>query len=373
MPETWIKLRDDLDTDPRVARMAALLATTAVTYVLPAEVRDLFGTVTRAVTRNAMRDITLAGLSRVWSHANRHTQDGIFRHVELDYLDDLSRIPGFGRAMQAVGWAIHHPESDSIILPNFTEHNAPDKNGARSQTAAARRQQRYREAQKARSPIPSDPPVIDVNNSTPDRTAVTSPITPEGVTQSVTSDVTRDVTPSISSSSSSSISSSDPSEPERESRGKTPIHQLVELDRMKRLVDSIVPEWEQTRRWGSEDEHRLLESLPSLATLTEEQWGILRWYWKWIDSSANQSQAKPEVVTAKKSVFLDDPGSYLKRATTTWKACKKPPLKKSPRLQVSPSKPPPPPEPPPTPGASAFMAALKAYATPTVATNPVAA
>ena len=81
MPDTWIKLRDDLDSDPRVARMAAMLATTAVNYVLPAEVRDLFATVTRAVTRNAMRDITLAGLTRVWSHACRHTTDGIFQHV----------------------------------------------------------------------------------------------------------------------------------------------------------------------------------------------------------------------------------------------------------------------------------------------------
>ncbi|MBN8422897.1 MAG: hypothetical protein J0L73_28570, partial [Verrucomicrobia bacterium] len=86
----WIKLRSDLDTDPRVFSMGEFLRKTAQSYILTATARDLFGDVTNTVTRNAMRDVTVAALCRVWFAANRHTTDGVFKNANLDYLDTLA-------------------------------------------------------------------------------------------------------------------------------------------------------------------------------------------------------------------------------------------------------------------------------------------
>jgi len=146
---SWIKIRADLESDPRVHRMAAHIARSAPGYILTSQAKDLFGSVTDTVTRNALRDVTVMGLSRVWFAANDHTTDGVFRHADLSYLDDLAHIPGFGAAMESVGYALHDPEAHTVTLPRFVEHNAPDKNGERSKTAAARRQQRLRDKKKA--------------------------------------------------------------------------------------------------------------------------------------------------------------------------------------------------------------------------------
>lgn len=322
MPDTWIKFRDDLDTDPRVSRMAALLANTASGYVLAAEAKDLFGSVTKAVTRNALRDVTLAGLTRVWSHACRHTTDGIFHGVDLAYLDDLSRIPGFGHAMQLVGWAAYDESTSTLTLPNFTEHNAPDKNGARSQTAAARRAQRFRDRQKAlaASQLP-DPPVTDpvnevtsVNNVTPKRDAVTLPVTPKSVTPAVT----KDVTPSYSFSSSNSESKTSESGKE-ESRGEKPTDTLTDLETAKARINRMRQSWAKLPHWSCEEEHALSESLANVHALEDQDWCIIAHYLRWCHSSANQQSKDPVRVTSRRHTFVTELPALYDRAVTHWK------------------------------------------------------
>lgn len=314
MPETWIKLRDDLDTDPRVARMAVLLNQTAASYVLATEARDLFGSVTKAVTRHAMRDVTLAGLARVWSHANRHTQDGVFRHTGLDYLDDLARIPGFGRAMQAVGWALHDPETDTVTLPNFIEHNAPDKNGQRSQTAAARRAQRYRDRIKNQPSPAADPPITDDR----ERDAVTLRVTPTVTPESVMHHVTSNVTPSISYSSSISGTGT---VPEGESRGETRTtpSPLEAIDEAKRRINRLRQSWHKLPHWSAEEDAALYAALGNLRALEDQDWCILAYWLRWAHSAANTQSKDPVRVTSRRHAFVTDLPAYLDRAVTHWK------------------------------------------------------
>ena len=144
MASSWIKLRVDLDTDPRVLTMADLITPTSASYVLNPNARDLLG-VTPTVTRNAMRDITLASLFRVWRDANRHTSDGVFHHCTLDHLDTIAQISGFGRAMAAIGWAVEDTAAKTVTLCNFLEMNTPAKEGRSSN---AIRQKRYRDARR---------------------------------------------------------------------------------------------------------------------------------------------------------------------------------------------------------------------------------
>lgn len=146
----YIKVRADLETDPRVIRMAGIIS---------AQGRLPLDGVTTLVTTNIVRDVTLAGLLRVWRHANGHTCDGLFRHVtSLDYIDTIAGIAGFGEAMQIVGWVELDATAQTLTLPNFLEWNTPAKSGARGgrpgnpKSAAAQRQQKYRAKQQAEQP-----------------------------------------------------------------------------------------------------------------------------------------------------------------------------------------------------------------------------
>lgn len=163
MASSWIKLRVDLDTDPRVLTMADFISQSAGCYVLNPSASDLLG-VTPTVTRNAMRDVTLAALFRVWRDANRHTSDGVFNHCTLEHLDTIAGIPSFGRAMAAIGWAVEDTAAHTVTLVNFLEMNTPAKEGRSSN---AIRQQRYRQ-KKSNADSNVTPPVTTPTDTEPD-------------------------------------------------------------------------------------------------------------------------------------------------------------------------------------------------------------
>lgn len=144
MAGDWIKMRASLLSSPKVNGIArALESDPRVSAVLTT---GFSGAMSEIVTRNVMRHVTVAALLSVWSAANEHTEDGVFCSADLDDIDDIAGLPGFGAAMESVGWAIRYEESDSVQLPNFLEYNAPGK--ARAKSSAAERQRRYRERQK---------------------------------------------------------------------------------------------------------------------------------------------------------------------------------------------------------------------------------
>ena len=339
----WIPVREDLETDSRVLAIAESITHQNRHYVLGPVSTDLLGDA-GAVTRDVMRDVTIVALLRVWAAFTHHTRDGSIHHATtIAHLDTIARLRGFGQAMAAVGWAVHDPESRTITLPNFTEYNAPNKNGQRAKTAAAERQARYREKQKGiLQTLEADAAILrDMETSPPP-----SPVT----LQPVTSDVTRDVTPSISNSLSSSVSESGK---EGESREETPAPPEFDFDALKRRINALRPQsWGKAPHWSAEDETALYAARQNFGVLDDQDWLLLTWFFKWANSAANTGQKDPVKVTTRRHQFVTELPAYLDRATTAWKqnGCPKlgpkTPVPKSPANQAPGTKHQEPPTPP---------------------------
>jgi hypothetical protein len=306
----WIKLRSDLDTDPRIFAMGELLRLSAQSYILTQRGRDLFGdvtdTVTRdvlrdvtdTVTRDVLRDVTICALTRVWFAANRHTTAGVFKNATLDYLDTLALVPGFGQAMATVGYALHDPAAHTVTLPRFEEYNSPNKNGLRIKTKAAERTARYRENKRLNEqgegvspPLPPSDPSAPADQKEKESDA--------------SRDVTRDVTPSFSSSFSKSTENTPP-DPDP-------------LTTLKKRINTLRPSWTKAPHWSGEEESALFEARHNLAALEAQDWLLLGWFFKWANSSANTGQRSPVAITTRRHQFVHELASYLDRATTAWK------------------------------------------------------
>lgn len=366
--QTWIKLLDSLHEDPRVFTMAELLAASAAPYILTAPAKDLFGPVTDTVTRNALRDITIAGLSRIWRGANHHTTDGVFR-ANLSYLDTLAQIPGIGAAMVAVGWASHDPAAGTVTLPNFSEHNQPDKNGHRSTTANAERQKRHREKLKALAEAAQS----QAQKQAPITAPVTLPVTPP----ESKSNVTNNASSSVSDSDSLSESKTSESEPE-----VTPVTPLDQLEGMKVKINALSPRWKKFPRWNDAEEHILLANLPNLLAAEEQDFAMIAYWLRWAASPANTNAKEPVAVTASRAAIAERFPDYLERATRHWKQTGSPRLNpdgSKASAKVLPFKQPEEPTAPPSPNENAFLGLLAANGgavpqhlqqPPTVATKP---
>lgn len=145
MAGDWIKMRPSLLTSPKVNGMARFLEDSP--KVSRALSTGYSGPMSEIVSRNVMRNVTVASLLIVWSAANEHTTDGVFKNADLSDIDDMVGIPGFGEAMEFVGWAIFDAENGSVILPNFSEYNTCGKD--RSAEKNAERQRKFREKQRS--------------------------------------------------------------------------------------------------------------------------------------------------------------------------------------------------------------------------------
>ena len=147
MAGDWIKMRPSLLTSPKVNGIARHLE----------EDRDVArklsngfgGCMNEIVSRCVMRHVTVASLMLVWGAANDHTEDGVFKNADLSDLDDIAGIPGFGRAMESVGWAVYDEGGNSVTLPNFNEYNTTGHVRSSGAKSAAQRQREYRERKKA--------------------------------------------------------------------------------------------------------------------------------------------------------------------------------------------------------------------------------
>lgn len=144
MAGDWIKMRPSLLTSPKVNGMARFLEDS--TEVSRALSTGYSGPMSEIVTRNVMRNVTVSSLLIVWSAANEHTNDGVFKNADLSDIDDMVGIPRFGDAMEFVGWAIFDAENGCVILPNFNEYNTCGKDRAAENNAE--RQRRFREKKR---------------------------------------------------------------------------------------------------------------------------------------------------------------------------------------------------------------------------------
>jgi hypothetical protein len=162
MAGDWIKMRPSLMTSPKVNGIARILERDfAVGRSLSTGNN---GVMSEIVTRNVMRNVTVASLLVIWGAANEHTTDGVFRNADLSDLDDMVGIPGFGEAMATVGWAEYDAEEGTVILPNFTEYNTSGRERSGAAKTAAQRQKEYRERKRNADVMPEGDAESDVTS-----------------------------------------------------------------------------------------------------------------------------------------------------------------------------------------------------------------
>lgn len=119
----WIKMRSDLDTDPRVIAMA---------------------------TELGIPELHVVGcLYRLWSWADTHTVDGNDLGVTDYTLDRLTACTGFSVALRNVGWL--EGRDCHLSFPRFAEHNGQT---AKSRCQTASRVARMRNAHVTPTPLP---------------------------------------------------------------------------------------------------------------------------------------------------------------------------------------------------------------------------
>ena len=147
MPSDWIKMRTDLYRDPKVCLMADFLMNSEGLF--SAHVLRVTGRNSN-VTRNALRNVTVGALVTVWGvtrHRGRRVDDDLLvKGIMLSVIDDLCEIPGFGEAMQSVGWAKQTKEG--VVFPRFFEEFNVEPN-TEALAKAADRQKKYREKRNA--------------------------------------------------------------------------------------------------------------------------------------------------------------------------------------------------------------------------------
>lgn len=95
MAESWIKIRTNLATDPRVSSLCDLTEERLVTV--------------------------LGGLQILWAAADEHTKDGYMPGLSIKGIDRSTGILGFGTALVAIGW-IEDAEGGVRII-RFSDHN----------------------------------------------------------------------------------------------------------------------------------------------------------------------------------------------------------------------------------------------------------
>lgn len=148
MAGDWLKMRHDLADDPAVIRLAT--------------------------SCRLDEDAVIGKLFRLWSWADRHTQEGHADGVGLDWVDRTVRCPGFAVEMVRVGWL--EEAGHGLTFPRFDRHCSDP---AKVRAQAKNRMKRIRcapsatEAQpeKRREEIPPPPPACAGGEPDPARWA----------------------------------------------------------------------------------------------------------------------------------------------------------------------------------------------------------
>ena len=114
---SWIKVRTNLASDPKVVRISSGLVR-KLSGSCPDSVRILSGSCPDPVL---IMSATVGAILRIWSMADQFASDGILKGMTCETLDQYVGIPGFALEMVGVGWLVD--QGDSLQLPNYQEHN----------------------------------------------------------------------------------------------------------------------------------------------------------------------------------------------------------------------------------------------------------
>lgn len=127
----WIKLEKDLESDPRVLRMAK-----ALDRVTPDRNAGALHPVTQA-----SRTVTLVigALGRLWMYADSHARDDDTLDMSVEEIDQWLGLPGFCAVMPPDWLSV--VDEGTVELPGFQEHNGTE---AKRKDLNAKRQARHR-------------------------------------------------------------------------------------------------------------------------------------------------------------------------------------------------------------------------------------
>lgn len=128
MAGDWIKMRGALLNHPKVIVIGRKLHETREfrDWLTPGGGGPSNGQI---VSNAALRCVTVSLLMSVWSTLRMTgtfvENDLYLEHSEVEDLDQISGVKGFGEAMLAVGWVVEEEAGNGIFFPNFKEFNVP--------------------------------------------------------------------------------------------------------------------------------------------------------------------------------------------------------------------------------------------------------
>ncbi len=130
----WIKFEKDLQSDPRVTRMAKAL-------------QGQWSMVS-GCNASALPGVTLVcgALARLWIFADSHARDDNTIDIGMDEIDELVGIPGFSKLMPS-DWLLE-VGPHTVELPEFQEHNGVE---AKKKALTQKRVARHRSKDKPKS------------------------------------------------------------------------------------------------------------------------------------------------------------------------------------------------------------------------------
>ena len=165
----WIKLEKDLETDPRVLRMAKALERRYTVLDTDADLPE--NTNDAICNAHAFHGVTLVvgALTRLWIYADSHARDDDSLDLGGREIDEWLNIPGFCALMPS-DWLVEI-DDNTVELPGFHEHNGVDakKRALTQKRVAQHRDSKQRPSVTTRNA--SALPDQDQTKTRPDSTA----------------------------------------------------------------------------------------------------------------------------------------------------------------------------------------------------------
>jgi hypothetical protein len=157
MAGDWIKMRVNLVTHPKVLAIAEHLAYNDAYQdwsTLSGFAPSIGGSDEESLrdyqdSLRVTRYVTVCALLRFWGYANEHARDEFISTLRISDLDEIVQVPGFGAALEAIGWVEYDKERRGVSLPNFNEYNTSGNERSASAKTAAQRQKEYRDRNKS--------------------------------------------------------------------------------------------------------------------------------------------------------------------------------------------------------------------------------
>lgn len=183
MIQSWIKLRDDIDTDPKVLRIARLIAKADGDQFFVARTgkTDLLGDRFDTISETVSRDVSVACLRRLWCNVATHGRVELLNPDDtesstaciggdLETIGLITGMPSFGKALVKVGWVQFDKERELLFFPNFLEFNelrhlikGPSKNALKLRAWKAKQKAEKDEAERLKK-LGENPPANPLGN-----------------------------------------------------------------------------------------------------------------------------------------------------------------------------------------------------------------